>query len=128
GVVSAGGVFPLLERRDACRAVQVALLGGVFSQFNLDAPSQELVNSDFVVGFEATHRRGVVSARLRVYHQSSHLGDEFLLRNPEITRFDFGFQAVDGLLSLERGPWRAYGGAGVRFFSHRSLPPAVVRG
>jgi hypothetical protein len=128
GVVSGGAVFGLWARHDDCATLQVSLLGGVFSQFNMNAPSQALINSDFLVGGQVTWRRGRVSSRVRVYHQSSHLGDEFILRNPRVARVDFGFQAVDGLLSLDRDLWRVYAGGGVRFFNHSDLGPGVLRG
>jgi hypothetical protein len=94
----------------------------------MDDPSQALINSDFLVGGQVTWRRGRVSTRVRVYHQSSHLGDEFILRNPRIARVDFGFEAVDGLVSLDHDLWRVYAGGGVRFFSHADLGPGVLRG
>jgi hypothetical protein len=127
GVVSGGAVFGLWGRRDNCTALQVSLLGGVFSQFNMDQPSQALINSDFVLGGQVTHRRGPVSARVRVYHQSSHLGDEFLLKNPAVVRVNFSFQAVDVLVSLDREAWRLYGGGGYRVFSHADLSPGTLR-
>ena len=128
GVVSGGAVFGLWAREQGCDTVQVSLLGGVFAQFQMDTPSQDLINSDFVIGGQVTHRRGPVSARLRIYHQSSHLGDEFVLRNPRVTRVNFGFQAVDGLVSFDRDRWRVYAGGGARFFSHAELSPGVLQG
>jgi hypothetical protein len=127
GVVSGGAVFGLWARERHCDKVQVSLMGGVSSQFIMDDPSQTLMNSDFLIGGQVTHRRGPVSARLRVYHQSSHLGDEFLLRNPRVTRVNFAFQAVDGLFSFDRHVWRVYAGGGARFFTHADLSPGVLR-
>jgi len=57
----------------------VSLFGAVFAQFNLDTPSFDLLNADYLVGPELTLRHGRWSGRVRFYHQSSHLGDEFLL-------------------------------------------------
>lgn len=130
GVVSAGGSFGLWAHRQpaGCNGTQVSLLAGVFSQFNLDAPSNDLINSDFVVGTEITTRRGSVSGRLRLYHQSSHLGDEFVLRNPSIVRTDFGFQSVEGLLSYGRRRWRVYGGGGYLAFMTEGLAPWMLQG
>ena len=53
-----------------CDGVQVNIQGGVFAQFNLSAPSYDLLNSDYVVGLPVTFRRGGVSGRFRLYHQS----------------------------------------------------------
>ncbi len=54
---------------------------GVF-QFDLSAPSSDLINTDYVVGVPLSWRSGGWSTRVRLYHQSSHLGDEFLLGRP----------------------------------------------
>jgi hypothetical protein len=126
--VSGGAVFGLWARHADCAELQVSLLAGVFSQFNMDDPSQALINTDFLVGGQVSWRRGRVSSRVRVYHQSSHLGDEFILRNPRVARVDFGFEAVDGLVALDHDLWRVYAGGGVRFFSHAELGPGVLRG
>lgn len=130
GVISAGGTFGLWAHRpvDACGGAQVSLFGGMFSQFNLDAPSLDLINSDFVIGTQLAVRQGRLSGRLRIYHQSSHLGDEFVLRNPSIARIDFGFLAIHGLASYERGWWRAYGGGGYLVYQTSGLEPGLLQG
>ena len=86
----------------------------MFSQFNLDAPSFDLINADYLVGLPLTFRTAGFTARLRVYHQSSHLGDEFILnRNPE--RINLSFESLELILSQEVGALRVYGG-GETFF------------
>ena len=112
GLITAGGTFGLWSLREAasCNGFQVSLFGAIFSQFNLDADSTDLINSDFQVGFPFTWRHGPLSTRLRVYHQSSHVGDEFLLRNPEFDRVNLGFEAVDVVVSLDPSWWRVYVG------------------
>lgn len=88
---------------------QVSVAAGVFSQFNMETPSYDLLNTDFVIGFPFTWRRDALSARVRIYHQSSHLGDEFILRtNP--TRVNLSFEALELLVSRDVGRVRAYGG------------------
>lgn len=94
--------------------VQIGLAGGVFAQFNLDQPSAELANADYLIGLPITYRRGAFSARLRIYHQSSHLGDEFILRTNPV-RQNLRFQSIELLLSREFGPFRGYGGGELRF-------------
>jgi hypothetical protein len=89
--------------------LQISLEGAVFAQFDLDTPSYDLINADYVVGLPITMRRGNVSARVRIYHQSSHLGDEYLLR-PGVERENFAFQSAEAILSVDGGPLRLYGG------------------
>ena len=90
--------------------VQLSLSGSVFSQFDLGAPSYDLINADYIVGIPLTLRYRGFSGRLRVYHQSSHLGDEFLLRD-QVERENLSFESIELILSQELGPLRMYGGA-----------------
>ena len=89
---------------------QTGIFGTVFSQFNLSESSDDLINSDFVVGVPLTFKRGAFSARARLWHQSSHLGDELILGGRAPLRIDLSLEVLDGLLAWERGDWRAYGG------------------
>jgi len=89
---------------------QVGLSGGVFAQFDMDADSKDLINADYVIGFPLTWRRGAWSGRFNLYHQSSHLGDEFLLREGGPDRVNLSFEAVEALVARDLGPWRIYGG------------------
>ena len=92
--------------------VQLALTAGVFAQFDLGTESYDLLNADYVVGFPLTLRQGWFSARIRIYHQSSHLGDEYLLREPpdRQDRENLTFEALEWILSGDAGPLRVYGG------------------
>jgi uncharacterized protein DUF1207 len=117
GSVGFGENFGLVGRRNGCDGWQVGLLGGVFAQF--DMSNNALVNADYVIGVPVSWRSGLVSARVRLYHQSSHLGDEFLLGNPQFKRVGLTFEAIEALVSLDApGGWgRAY--AGPTFLIHR---------
>ena len=97
--------------------VQFSLAAGVFAQFDLGSDSYDLVNADYVVGLPITMRKGWFSTRLRIYHQSSHLGDEYLLREPpdRQDREDLSFEALEWLLSSDAGPLRLYGGGEMLF-------------
>lgn len=92
--------------------VQLSLEAGVFAQFDLSASSFDLLNADYVIGLPLTFRRGAFSGRARIYHQSSHLGDEFLLRpdDPEQERENLSFEASELILSVDWGALRLYGG------------------
>jgi hypothetical protein len=99
--------------------LQLGLEAAVFSQFALDAPSDDILNADYVVGAPITYRYRSFSARARVYHQSSHLGDELLLR-PETTirRENLSFESAELILSQDLGPLRVYAG-GEHLFNRR---------
>ena len=112
GTVGFGDNFGLIGKRNGCDGWQVGLLPGVFAQFNLDQSSSDLVNADYVIGVPVSFRSGLFSMRVRMFHQSSHLGDEFLLNNPGVKRVNFSFEAIEAILSLDTpGGWgRIYAG------------------
>ncbi len=122
GSVAIGENFGFYTKRQGCDGWQVGLLTGIFSQFNLDQKNAELINTDFNVGLPLSWRTGNWSARLRYYHQSSHLGDEFLVRNVGFQRFTVSFEEVDAILSYDYKWLRLYGGGA--YLVHRE--PATV--
>jgi len=99
---------------------------GVFSIFDVSAQSIDLVNADYRVGVLTSYRNGPLSGFFRIQHQSSHLGDEFLLNNPGITRINLSYEEADVKLSYQVFPWlRLYGGGG--YIVHR-FPEDLGRG
>jgi hypothetical protein len=66
-----------------------------------------------MAGITLSGRKNGISGQLKAYHQSSHLGDEFLLRN-RVDRLNLSYEGIDLLLSGDPWPWlRLYGGGGV---------------
>jgi len=114
GSVGISDAFGLLRvgGSKAGNGFQISLQGSVFAQFDLDTSTYDLINADYMIGLPITMRAGPLSARLRLYHQSSHLGDEFLLRenNPTFKRENISFESAEMILSLDGGPIRVYGG------------------
>ena len=96
---------------------EIALQAGVFSIFNMSAlsGSKDLVNSDYTVGLLTSYRTGPFSGFLRLHHQSSHLGDEFILNSQTpVNRVNLSFEELDLKLSYELASWfRIYGGGGM---------------
>lgn len=106
---------------------QVGIQGGVFALFNLDAPSSDLINADYWIGLPVSYRRGPWSYLLRLYHQSSHLGDEFILGNPGVDRVNLSYEDLEFLVSREWERWRVYGGGGYIVNSEPDLAPLHVQ-
>ena len=105
-------------------AWQFDISGAVLAQFNLDSDSMDLINSDFIIGLPLSYRNGPWSARARIFHQSSHLGDEFLLlpQRPELkqTRINLSFETIEVL-----GGWEWEGlrfTAGPSYILHTDTP------
>jgi uncharacterized protein DUF1207 len=109
---------------------ELGILGGVFSIFDLDAPSFDLVNSDYWFGPTFSLRHDWLSAQVRLYHQSSHLGDEFLLDNPGFDRMNLSYEGIDLLISADPWSWlRIYAGGGSLVHSDPSdLHPLSAQG
>lgn len=118
--VSFGETIPFYRSNFGQSTVQweTGLQAGVFSDFNLGASSSDLLNTDFIASVYSSMRAGQFSAFGRIYHQSSHLGDEFLLRkvNTKFERVNLSYEGVDLKLSYEL-PYgvRLYGGGGGLF-------------
>jgi hypothetical protein len=115
GSVGLGDAFGLFRSGGptAGEGVQLDLAGSIFAQFDLARTSTDLINADYIVGLPLTIRRAAFSTRIRLYHQSSHLGDEYLLRAEDVLRENLSFESIELLLSQELGPLRAYAGGEV---------------
>ena len=94
---------------------EIALQAGVFSTFNLGSSSIDLQNADYTAGLLTSYRTGAFSGFLRLHHQSSHLGDEFILNSqPGFSRINLSFDELDLKISYELASWfRIYGGGGM---------------
>ncbi|QPK65501.1 DUF1207 domain-containing protein [Methylomonas sp. LL1] len=118
--VSFGETIPFYRANFGHSSAQweTGIQAGVFSDFNLGASSSDLVNTDFIASLYSSVRAGQFSAFGRLFHQSSHLGDEFLLRkvNTKFERVNLSYEGVDLKLSYEL-PYgvRVYGGGGGLF-------------
>lgn len=124
GTVGFGQTFGLLHGQDW----QLAIAAGVFSEFDLQSTTTDLLNTDYLIGLPLTHRRGAWATRLRVFHQSSHLGDEYMVHT-NAQRITLSYEAAELLVARSTVHWRVYGG-GEYTFTHqpRDLRPVVVHG
>jgi len=125
GSVGLGDTFSLLRWGGPSQREggKLHVMDSIYAQFDLETESNDLINADYIVGLPLTFRRSGFSTRVRLYHQSSHLGDEYLLRGEPIERENLSFESVDFLLSQEMGPLRVYAG-GERVF--RREPETVA--
>lgn len=128
-VVSLGESIPLLETpAPGGGRWQIGILGAVFSLFDRGSASQDLINNDYFVGVPVSWRRDRWSAQARYYHQSSHLGDELLLRGTGLRRVNFSLDTVDFLLSRDVDDrFRVYGGGGVIVRSEPTLDKLLAQ-
>lgn len=95
---------------------ETGLQGGTFSIFDLDSQSFDLINTDFFGAGFVGYRLGDFSAIGRIFHQSSHLGDELLLRQTRPNRINLSYEGLDAKFSYDLPlGLRAYGGGGYLF-------------
>lgn len=116
-LVSLGGEFGFYQWRATPHGCQwqLGIFAAVLSQFNLDAPSEDLINTDYLIGLPLTFRHDTYSGRLRIFHQSSHLGDESILRGTAPARVVIDYEALDLSLAKDIANWRAYAGGEYMF-------------
>ena len=103
------GMYRFLGSREG-DGLQLSVEGAIFARFNMEASSHDLINADYTIGIPATYRYGDNSLRFRIYHQSSHLGDEFLQSVNPPERINLSYEAVELIYSREWHGWRVYGG------------------
>lgn len=103
------GLYKFFGSREG-NGLQFSVEGAIFAQFNMDTPSYDLINADYTIGIPVTYRHGDNSLRFRIYHQSSHLGDEFLRSVNPPERVNLSYEAIELIYSREWRGWRVYGG------------------
>lgn len=91
--------------------IGLGLQPGVYGLFDLNTRSKDLVNADYRLAVPVDFRSGPVSLEAGVYHQSSHLGDEFVLRMQN-QRVNFSLEAATLHASLDVSSLRLYAGFG----------------
>jgi hypothetical protein len=120
------GIYRLFGIREG-DGLQLSLEGALFAQFNLDSASSDLINADYTIGIPVTYRYGDNSLRFRLYHQSSHLGDELLLSADHPDRVNLSYESMELIYSRDWREWRVYGGG--EYLVHKEpgdLKPAIA--
>lgn len=128
GAVSFGESFTFYRAPVFDRAAwEIGFQAAVFAIFDLDQESLDLVNADYLAGPVLAFRDGPVSVLLRLIHESSHLGDEYLL-STGIERINLSYETVDLLLSWQvHDDLRLYGGGGNIVHSDTELDRWLAR-
>ncbi|MCB1118832.1 MAG: DUF1207 domain-containing protein [Chlamydiia bacterium] len=96
-----------------CGCVQLGLEGALWAVFDPIEYSSPLINADYFIGGTLSYAEECWAIRLRAFHISSHIGDEFLLDNPNFDRRNPSAEYVD--LFIDRTFWnflRLYAGVG----------------
>lgn len=101
--------------------LQIDLEGGLWAVFDPCTVSAPLINADYYVGVPITYAYDRWQFRLRGFHISSHIGDEFLLNHPGFNRRNPSAEYVDFFIAHDfTEEIRFYAGIGVMLFQDDS--------
>lgn len=128
--VSVGDDFPIFRWRDIMRwhgDMQISIEAAIWAVFNYSnlpksksGDFSELVNTDYYIGIPLTYAFDKWSFKLRAYHISGHLGDEYIVHHPEYVnkRRNPSFEAIDFFTAYQfTTGFRGYFGPGIIFHS-----------
>jgi uncharacterized protein DUF1207 len=106
--VGVGENFPVIALRRGERPVTLGFGTQVYGRFSLGDRKSALISNDWVVGLNTTAALGAWTLTGELYHESSHLGDEYSDRF-SATRLDWTREVVGAWLTYGPGPIRITG-------------------
>jgi uncharacterized protein DUF1207 len=128
GEVVLGENFPLVALRGGRHSIVMGFGSQVYGRFSLTDPKSSLISTDWVVSLNTTAVLQAWAVTLEVYHESSHLGDEYGDRFPE-DRLDWTREVLAGWATYTRGVWRFSAGGSYVLADELRLPaPAASFG
>ena len=126
---SLGDDFPVFRWLDVRGGdLQIGIEAGMWSVFDMKPkPNVEggtaQFNADYYLGIPLVYAYNKWAWRFRVYHISSHLGDEFLVNHPGFNRVNPSFESFDIYFSYQAYKnFRVYAGSGLILHSANSFP------
>jgi hypothetical protein len=106
--VGLGENFPVLALRRGSRPITLGFGSQVYGRFSLGDTKSAQISNDWVVGLNTTAQLGRWELTAEVYHESSHLGDEYRDRF-DATRLDWTREVVAAWASCRAGSLRFTG-------------------
>lgn len=129
---SLGDIFPIYRWTNIWAPggdLQLDIIGCMWAVFKMwdssfpDDQTSELVTTDYMGAITLTYAFDAWAFRLRGYHISCHLGDEFMFNNPQVARVNPSFEVLDFFTSYQVSDGlRLYGGPGWIIQSDNSYP------
>ena len=109
-----GAQFPMYRWSSTREGdVQLELEGAAFAVFNLRKKTFPMINADYYAGIPLSYAKGSWAYRLRLYHISSHVGDEYLCEHRHFHRKNKSFEAIDLSTAYQFDPYlKLYGTLG----------------
>jgi hypothetical protein len=108
GEVALGENFPLVALRRGVRPITLGFGSQVYGRFSLGDRKSALISNDWVVELNTTAVLGAWTLTGELYHESSHLGDEYGDRFGA-SRIDWTREVASAWISYGPGPVRISG-------------------
>ncbi len=118
-----GENLPLLAIKRGPRPIVLGLGTQVYGRFSLSDSKTSLISVDWVAGLNTTALLGSMAVTMQLYHESSHLGDEYGDRF-QAQRLDWSREVVAGWITYAAGQWKLTGGASYVLYDGLGLPRA----
>lgn len=116
-----GENISLVSLKGGDRPIILGLGSQVYGRFSLTDSKSALISTDWVVGVNTTAALTPWILTLEVFHESSHLGDEYGDRFPA-DRLDWTREVIAGWASYVAGPWRMTAGTSYSLVDQLNLP------
>lgn len=124
GEVVLGENFPLVTLMGGRHPIVLGFGSQVYGRFSLTDPKSALISTDWVVGLNTTAVLAPWTLTLEVFHESSHLGDEYGDRFPD-DRLDWTREVLAAWANYVAGLWRFTAGASYVLDDQLELPAAA---
>jgi hypothetical protein len=116
-----GENLPLVAIKRGPRPIVLGIGSQVYGRFSLHDTKTALISVDWVAALNTTAVLGPMALTLQVYHESSHLGDEYGDRF-QAERLDWSREVVAGWVTYGTGQWRVTGSASYVLYDGLNLP------
>lgn len=103
--VAVGETFPVIALRRGDHPLTLGFGVEVYGRFSLEDSKTSMISSDWTVGFELHTVRNAWEFALQLYHESSHLGDEYA-STFNARRIDWTREVATGWVGYRPGHWR----------------------
>ena len=120
-----GENVPLVAIKRGPRPIVLGFGSQVYGRFSLDDSKTSLISVDWVAGLNATAPLGLLALTMEVYHESSHLGDEYRDRF-QAERLDWSREVIAGWATYGAGRWRLTGGVSYVLYDGLNLPKTAA--
>jgi Protein of unknown function (DUF1207) len=125
GEVVLGENFPVIALKRGVHPIILGIGSQVYGRFSLTDKKSALISNDWVAGLNTTALLGPWALTLELYHESSHLGDEYGDRF-QATRLDWTREVLAAWATYGLSRWRFTGGASYVLDDELRLPRAAA--